>query len=75
MKPERVTVADTLKMSIDDRIELAQDIWDSVAALPDAVGLSADDRRMLEERLAAHRRDPRAVIPWDELKSEILGRS
>jgi len=68
----KVTVQDTLEMSVADRIKLAQDIWDSLD--PGSVPISEAERQEIERRLNEHERDPHSTIPWDEVKKQILGR-
>jgi putative addiction module component (TIGR02574 family) len=69
----KVTVEDTLEMSVADRIKLAQDIWDTVAADSGPVPVSEAERQEIERRLDEHERDPHATIPWAEVKKQILG--
>ena len=70
----KVTVEDTLDMSVPDRLKLAQDIWDSISGDPATVPVSDAERQEIERRLAEHERDPSSTIPWDEVKRQILGR-
>lgn len=63
------------KMSIQDRLALVQEIWDSIAASPEEIPLSEAQRRELERRLAAHAADPNNVISWDEVKAQALARA
>ena len=56
------------QLSIQDRLTLVQEIWDSIAAEADQVPLTAAQRSELERRLAAHAADPSNVIPWEEVK-------
>ncbi len=34
---DRVSVADVLELSVTERIQLVEGIWDSIAAVPEAV--------------------------------------
>jgi len=70
----RVSLSDVLEMDVRERIKLAQAIWDSIAAVPDAVPLSEADKAELDRRLEAYYRDPRAGEPWSEVKAKLLGR-
>lgn len=70
----KITVEDTLDMSPEERLELAQQIWESVADAP--VGppeLGKEERAELERRLAAHLRNPNDTIPWEQVKKQVLG--
>lgn len=63
------------KMSIEDRLALVQEIWDSIANSPEEIPLSEAQRRELERRLAAHAADPSNVIPWEVVKAQALVRA
>lgn len=63
------------QMSIEDRLVLVQEIWDSIAATPEQVSITEAQRSELERRLAAHAVDPTHVIPWEEVKAQALARA
>jgi len=67
-------MADILDLSVEDRITLALRIWDSVAADPDAVLLTPDQRAEIERRLEDHDRNPDDVVGWDEAEARIRAR-
>ena len=58
-----VSIADVLKLSVAQRIQLVGDIWDSIAAVPDAIPLTDAQRAELDHRLDAYHRDPTAGSP------------
>lgn len=62
------------KMSVEDRIALLHEIWDSVADEPHPPLLSETQRQELERRLADHRANPSDVVPWEQIKAEALAR-
>lgn len=70
----KVQLSDVLAMKVSDRIRLAQDIWDSVALVPDNVPLSQADREELDRRLADYHANPTAGSPWTEVRDRILRR-
>ena len=59
-------------LSVDERIELVEAIWDSIAAEPGQPELTEAQRQELERRLAAHRANPADVVPWEEVKAQAL---
>jgi putative addiction module component (TIGR02574 family) len=67
----KVHLSDILALSVSERIRLTQEIWDSIAAVPDAVALSQSDREELDRRLAAYQKDPRAGSPWSEVRKRL----
>ena len=58
--PKPVTIADLLELSVAERIQLVEDLWDSIAAVPEALPLTDAQREELDRRLDAYRRDPSA---------------
>jgi putative addiction module component (TIGR02574 family) len=62
------------RLSVDDRVVLAHEIWDSVAADVERAPLTEPQRRELERRLADHQANPDDVVPWEQIKAEALAR-
>ena len=69
-----VSLSEVLEMEVPERIRLAQAIWDSIAEVPDAVPLSEADKAEIDRRLEAYYRDPKAGLPWSDVKAKLLGR-
>ena len=62
-----------MKLSVSERIQLVEDIWDSIAAeAPDTVELSQAQKAELHRRVAAHRADPSTAIPWEQVRSKLF---
>lgn len=60
-------------LSIAERIQLVEDIWDSIAAdAPESVGLTSSQREELRRRVAAHDADPSSAVPWNTVRAELL---
>ena len=64
-------LADILQMSVAERIQLVEDIWDSIAAVPESLPLTDTDREELDRRLAAYAQNLGQGIPWEELKEKV----
>jgi putative addiction module component (TIGR02574 family) len=65
--------AEYMKLSVSERIQLVEDIWDSIAAeAPDTVGLSQIQRAELHRRVSAHRADPSTAVPWEQVRSKLF---
>jgi putative addiction module component (TIGR02574 family) len=69
-----ISASEILKLSIEERINLVSEIWDSIAELPEAVELSQETRELLEQRLADYRANPETGSPWDEVRDRIRRR-
>jgi putative addiction module component (TIGR02574 family) len=63
--------ADILKLSLSERLQLVEDIWDSIAECPEAIELTDRQKAELERRLEAFRQDPHAGSPWAEVRERI----
>lgn len=68
----KISLSDILELSVAQRIQLTQTIWDSIAEFPEAVPLTEAQRRLLDERLDDLEKDPDAGSPWPEVKARIL---
>ena len=71
----RTRTADILELGVAERIQLVEDIWDSIAAVPEAVPLSEDQKKELDRRLEAYHLNPDAGSPWSSVKERIRNRS
>lgn len=69
----KVSLADVLELSLPERIQLVEDIWDSIAAIPQPLPLSEAQRGELDRRLEDYRQHPKDGSPWEEVKTRILG--
>lgn len=67
--------ADILELTVAERIQMVEDIWDSIAAVPEAVPLGEDQKEALDRRLEAYHLNPDAGSPWIEVRERIHSRS
>ncbi|HET6572420.1 MAG TPA: addiction module protein [Fimbriiglobus sp.] len=63
------------QLGVEDRLALAEEIWESVAAEVEAAPLTEAQRRELERRLADSIARPDAVTPWEVVKARALARA
>jgi putative addiction module component (TIGR02574 family) len=66
---------DILELSVAERIQMVEDIWDSIAAVPEAVALTEEQKKELDRRLEAYHLNPDAGSPWIEVRERIRNRS
>ncbi len=66
------TRVDFSRLTVAERIQLAEDLWDSVAESDEVLDLTDAQRAELDRRLKAHRDDPTTAIPWDVFREELL---
>jgi putative addiction module component (TIGR02574 family) len=62
------------RLSVAERLDLIGEIWDSIAAEVEQAPLTEAQRQEVDRRLAAHRANPQAAIPWEQVKAEALAR-
>ena len=67
-----ITAADTLNLSVGERIKLVAEIWESIAECPEKIELSDQMRQLLRKRLADYRANPEAGSPWSEVRNRIV---
>lgn len=72
---KKITATDTLTLSIPERIQLVEDIWDSIAAEADSVELTEEEKRIIDERLEAYRRNPNLGSPWEDVYKRIASKN
>ena len=69
---KQIPVADLLELPVSERIRLVGLIWDSIAAVPEAVPVSGELRAELDVRLAEFEADPESGFPWEEVRDRIV---
>ncbi|MEO7804119.1 MAG: addiction module protein [Actinomycetota bacterium] len=52
---------DMLKLPIEVRLRLVEDLWDSIREQPESLPLTEFQREELDRRLAAHKVEPEAA--------------
>lgn len=62
------------EMSVSERIQLAEDLWDSIVATSGALPITELQKQELDRRLEAHRQSPDSGSSWGAVK-ERLGES
>src|SRR2546422_177051 len=70
----KFSAADVLGLPVQERLQLVEDIWDSIAQAPEALELTEEDRRIIDQRLEARQRNPGAGSPWEEVYARITSR-
>jgi putative addiction module component (TIGR02574 family) len=58
-------------LSIDDKINYVESLWDRIAARPEDVPIPDWHREIIRERLAAYRANPDQSKEWEEVEREI----
>ena len=66
--------SDVLSLSVAERIQLVEDIWDTIAEVPEELLLSEAQKAEIDRRLDAYHRNPDQGSPWPEVKERIRSR-
>ncbi|MGH7474972.1 MAG: addiction module protein [Longimicrobiales bacterium] len=66
-----VPIEELLKLSVAERIQLVEDLWDSIAADPEGLPLTEAQKAGLDRRLEEHRADPKSAVPWEEVRERL----
>lgn len=60
-----------LSLSVEERIQLVEAIWDSIAERPEALPVTGAQQAELDRRLADHLKDPGATRGWPQVRDEL----
>ena len=61
-------------LSVSDRLQLLEEIWDSLVETPKAVPVTVAQRKELARRRRAHARNPSAAKTWAEVRARLRRR-
>jgi putative addiction module component (TIGR02574 family) len=67
----KITLGELSELTVAERIELAQDLWDSVTEDEAAVPVTPEQQAELDRRLEAYEKDPEAGAPWEVVKARL----
>jgi putative addiction module component (TIGR02574 family) len=62
-----------MKLGPAERIQLAQDLWDSIAP-EEMPPLTSEQIKEMERRIAEHEKDPERAVPWEEVRARLWAR-
>lgn len=65
---------DIHSLSVADRLQLLEEIWDSLIETPEAIPVTDAQRKELARRRRAHARNPSAVKSWAQVRARLRRR-
>lgn len=68
-----ISASEIAEMPIKLRIQIVENILDSIAEMPEAAEIPEWHKRELEKRLEAYHANPGEGSPWQDVKNRILG--
>ena len=63
---------DLERLTVAERLQLIDQVWDSLRQRAGVLTLSADESAMIEARRAEHRADPTSATEWESVRAELL---
>ena len=63
------------KLSVAERIELVEEIWDSIVDDASSLEIPPSHKEELDRRIAEYEANPTAGSSWDEVKARLQARS
>lgn len=67
----RASIDAILDLPAAERVEVVQEIWESLAEHPETVALTVGQRAELEGRWQALQQDPDAGEAWEDVKRDL----
>jgi putative addiction module component (TIGR02574 family) len=68
----RASLDQILQLPTAERVEIAQEIWESVFEHPEGVALTNAQKQELERRWQAFEQNPDEGEPWEDVKRSLL---
>ncbi len=70
----KMTATDALELSISERIQLVEDIWDSISAQAESVELTLEEKKIIDSRLDMYHQNPKIGSPWNDVYRRIVNK-
>jgi putative addiction module component (TIGR02574 family) len=67
------TLAQITRLSVEERIQLVQAIWDTISADQVPSDLTEAQKREWDRRIADLDANPNNVLTWEEIKARVRG--
>jgi putative addiction module component (TIGR02574 family) len=69
---DKIPLSEILKLTVAERLQLIESIWDSIAAEPNTVPLTDEVPEELDRRLIDAETNPGIGRSWAEVKARLL---
>ncbi len=63
-----------LNLPLPDRLQLVDDLWESILAQAEEIPLTDGHRDELDRRVARYEANPESARPWDEVRDRLWGK-
>jgi putative addiction module component (TIGR02574 family) len=58
-------------LSLSERLQLVQDLWDSIAEDSESIPVTESQRKILERRLRSYREEGEPGRSWSEVREDL----
>jgi len=62
------------KLTKEEKLQLVEDLWDAIAAMPDDLAVSDEEKALLEQRSRAHSESPEDALTLEDFKKRLAER-
>lgn len=69
---KQMTATDVLALSIPERIQLVEDIWDTIISELETIELTEKEKEIIDERLDAYHKNPESGSPWGDVYKRLV---
>lgn len=63
---------DLERLTVGERLELIEQVWDSLRRGAPMLPLNEAERAVIEARRAEHRQSPDTAVSWDSVRADLL---
>jgi len=63
--------SELFELEVAEKLQLVEDLWDNIAATPEAVPVEDWQKDELARLKAAHQQNPESGSSWDDVKARI----
>ena len=68
------TIPEILKLSVAERILIAEQIWDSITAEQESLPITEAQKTELDRRLDDYQASPEEGSSWNEIKNKLVSK-
>lgn len=62
-------------MSIEEKIILVEDLWDSIASTENEIQLTSAQKKELDRRFEHYQNNPETAVLWENMKAKLTEKS
>ncbi len=66
-----VDIQEILRLSVEERLQLVEEIWDSILEHPESLPVTEAQKRELDRRLADYQATPKKGRTWEAVRDSL----